>query len=182
MIKQYLHSLIRNIRRDIYQSGLNIFGLTIGCAAIIFIAAYINHEINFDTFHSKADLIYRIVADVKIGETEVINTDSENPIALAVKNDLPEVEEATRIYFKRNQVLKAGDNNIIEEKLFYADKNIFDIFDFELSEGDKRTALAQPNSIVITKAFGNKYFGNAPLIGKTIDVGNSGNSYTITGV
>ena len=182
MIRRYLQLLIRNIRKDIYQSSLNIIGLTMGFAAIIFIVAYIYHESSLDAFHSKADRIYRVVTNVKLGETEEFLTNSENPMAVAAKNDLPEVEEATRLYFNKNQVLKAGEKKIIDEKLWYADENIFDVFDFELLEGDKKTALAQPNSIVVTEDFGRKYFGNVPLTGKTIEVGTPGTSYTITGI
>ena len=182
MIKQYLKLIIRNIGKDIYQSGINIVGLALGFAAIIFITVYIYQESSFDTFNSKADRIYRVVTDVKMGETEESLTNSENPMAVAAKNDLPEVEEATRLYFNKNQVLKAGDTKIIEQKLWYADENVFDVFDFELLEGDKKTVLAQPNSIVVTKDFGRKYLGNVPLLGKTIDVGTSGTSYTITGI
>ena len=182
MIKRFITSVIRNIKKDVYQSSLNIIGLTLGFSAIIYISTFIFHEISFDGFHSKSDRIYRVVCDVKMGETEEILTNSENPMAPAVQSDLPEVEAATRFYYNKNQLLQVGDKKIIEERLWYTDKNIFEVFDFDLLEGDKTQVLSQPNSIIVTNAFGKKYFGDVPLLGKTIEVGDKKMSYTITGV
>jgi putative ABC transport system permease protein len=182
MIERFILSVIRNIKKDVYQSALNIIGLTLGLTAVLYISTYVYNETTFDTFHSKANRIYRIVADVRMGETEKFLSNSENPMAPAVESDLPEVEEATRLYFNKNQLIQVGNNKIIEEQLWYADKNIFRVFDFELLEGDKTQALAQPNSIVVTEDFGKKYFGNVSLIGKVINVGDPETSYTITGV
>ena len=131
--------------------------------AVIYISAFVYTESTFDAFHKKANRIYRVVTDVKMGETEESLTNSENPMAMAVKNDLPEVEAATRIYFDKNQLVQVGNKKIVEEKLWYADANMFSVFDFVLLEGDKTQVLAQPNSIVVTKAFGRKYFGGCPL-------------------
>ncbi len=182
MIKRFIFSVIRNIRKDVYQSALNIIGLTLGLTAILYISIFVYNETTFDTFNLKANRIYRIVADVKMGETEQYLTNSENPMAPAVKNDLPEVEESTRLYYNKNQLLQVGEKNILEERLWYADENIFRVFDFELLEGDKTQALSQPNSIVVTEDFGKKYFGNVSLAGKVINVGNPEVPYTITGV
>lgn len=182
MIKQFMSSLMRTIKKDLYQSSLNIIGLTMGVSAVIYIAAFIYHESSFDAFHTKADRIYRVVANVKMGETEESLTNSENPMAIAVKNDLPEVEAATRFYFNKNQEVHVGDKNIVEERLWYADNNVFEVFDFELIDGDEKIALAQPNSIVVTTEFGEKYFGNGSPVGKTIEIGSKKTAYTITGV
>ncbi len=182
MIKRFILSVIRNIRKDVYQSALNIIGLTLGLTAVIFISTYVYNETSFDIFNSKANRIYRIVADVKMGDTEHFLTNSENPMAPAVKNDLPEVEESTRLYYNKNQTLSVGDDKILEDRLWYADENIFRVFDFDLLEGDKNQALAQPNSIIVTDDFGKRYFGNVSLIGKVINVGNPEVPYTITGV
>ncbi len=182
MIKQFFISVIRNIKKDVYQSALNIIGLTLGLTAVIFISTYIYNEASFDSFHSKANRIYRVVGHIRMGETEENLTNSENPMAPTAMNELPEVEEATRLYFNENQLLRVGDKKIIEERLWYADENIFRVFDFELLQGDKTQALTQPNSIVITEDFGKKYFGNVSFIGKTIRVGNSETFYTITGI
>ncbi len=182
MIKRFISSVVRDIRKDVYQSALNIIGLTLGLTAVIYISTYVYKEANFDTFNSKTNRIYRVVASVKMGETEQNITTSENPMAPTVKNDLPEAEEATRLYFAKNQTITVSDNKIIEKRLWYADENIFRVFDFELQEGDKAQALTQPNSIVVTKNFGKKYFGDVPLIGKVINIGDPEISYTITGV
>ncbi len=182
MLKQFLKSVIRNIKKDVYQSALNIIGLTLGLTAVIFIATYIYNEATFDSFHSKADRIYRVITEVKMGETVENLSNSENPMAPVAMTELPEVEEATRLYYKENQLLTVGENKIIEERLWYADDNIFRVFDFDLLQGDKTQALTQPNSIVVTEDFGEKYFGNTSPLGKTIRVGSNKTSYTVTGI
>jgi len=182
MIKQFIISVIRNIKKDVYQSALNIIGLTLGLTAVIFISTYIYNEATYDSFHSKADRIYRVVTNVKMGETVENLTNSENPMAPAAMTELPEVEEATRLYFNENQLLTVGNNKIIEKRLWYADNNIFRVFDFDLLQGEKAQALTQPNSIVVTENFGRKYFGNVSPLGKTIRIGKSETLYTVTGI
>ena len=182
MIRLFILSIIRNIRKDVYQSALNIIGLSLGLMAVIYISTYVYSEISYDTFHSKADRIYRVVAEVKMGDTEEVLTNSENPLAPAIAKELPEVEQATRLFYNENQLIQVGNTKIIEERLWYADDNIFQVFDFELLEGDKAKVLCQPNSIVVSQDFGQKYFGDEPLVGKVLNIGEQKTSYTITGV
>ena len=98
MIKIFIISAFRNLRKDKYQSGLNILGLTFGFAAFLFIAAYFLHEKSFDRFHSKSDHIYRVVTNVKMGDTREVLANSEVPLAFTAKDELPEVIDATRIF------------------------------------------------------------------------------------
>ncbi len=182
MLKRFLLSVIRNIKKDIYQSVLNIIGLTLGLTAVIYISTYIYNEATFDSFHSKADRIYRVVATAKAGGTENNMTGSENPMAKAAKNEFPEVEESTRIYLLHNQLVQTNENKFIEEHLWYADDNILSVFDFPLLKGNQKQALSEPNSIVVTKSFANKYFGESSPIGKSINIGSSNTPYTVTGI
>lgn len=182
MLKILFKTAIRNIRKDLYQSILNIVGLLLGFAAFLYITTYFFHELSFDKYHSKADQIHRCVTKVKLGETKQILSTSEVPLALAVKSGLPEIEDATRLYFNKDVTVKVDENKYIEDIFWYADENVFQVFDFELLEGDKRTALSKPNSVIVSRDFGEKYFGTTNPIGKSIEINANGDVYQVTGI
>ncbi|MGD2035290.1 MAG: ABC transporter permease, partial [Bacteroidales bacterium] len=182
MIRFLFKAAIRNIFKDKYQSLLNILGLTLGFAAYLFIATYFFNELSFDRFHTKSDRLFRCVTKVKMGDTGESLSNSEAPLAKAAKNNLPEVENATRFYFRKNVVLKAGENKYMEKYFWYADANVFELFDFNLLKGDKSQVLEKPNTVVITPESGKKYFGDVNPIGKTIELNSDGELYEVTGI
>jgi putative ABC transport system permease protein len=182
MIKLLFKTAFRNIRKDLYQTILNIFGLALGFAALLFISTYFFHELSFDKFHEKANRIYRCVAHAKIGGTEEILSNSEITIAAASKNDLPEVEDATRLFYAKYVTVKVAGNKYIEDKFWFADANFLQIFDFKLLEGDKKLVLSQPNSIILTEDYSKKYFGNKNPIGQSIVISDNSDVYQVTGV
>jgi putative ABC transport system permease protein len=182
MIKFLFKSAFRNIRKDLYQSTLNIIGLALGFAALLYICSYFFHEYSFDKFHAKEDRIYRCVTSVKMGETAQVLPISEIPIAEAAKKDIPEIEDATRLYHQNNVNVKIAEEKYLEEKFWFADENFLQIFDFELLEGDKTQVLSQPYSVVLTEEYSKKYFGNENPVGKSIQIGSNGDVYRVTGI
>ncbi|MCY1719264.1 ABC transporter permease [Prolixibacteraceae bacterium Z1-6] len=181
MFKLIFKTAIRSILKDKYQSALNIFGLILGFAAFLFIASYFFHEYSFDRFNTKADRIYRCVTKVRMGDTQEALSTSETPLAITTKENLPEVEDATRIYFRKNVLVTVGEHKYVEKNFWYADANVFRIFDFPLLKGNQYEVLAKPNTVVITLNFSEKYFGNADAIGKSIEL-NDGELYEVTGI
>src|SRR6478609_5689098 len=131
MIKNYLKIAFRNLWRHRVFSFINIMGLAVGMTACFLIFLYVRFELSYDSFHSKADRIYRIVADIKT-PTEVINADRPAfAVASHVKMDFPEVESFVRI--ADDQVLiKKGDQAFLEENAAWADSSFFHVFDFKL--------------------------------------------------
>ncbi|MDA3880963.1 MAG: ABC transporter permease, partial [Prolixibacteraceae bacterium] len=182
MIKLFFKTAFRSLKKDKYQSGLNIIGLTLGFAAFLFISAYFFQEYSFDRFHSKSEQLYRVVTKVKMGETMESLANSESPLAFTAKSDLPEVIDATRFFYRKNVVVKVGGKKYLEERFWYADDNVFDLFDFTLLKGDKNQVLAKPNTVVITQAFSKKYFGAIDPIGLTVDLNNDDQPYEVTGI
>ncbi|MBN1925513.1 MAG: ABC transporter permease, partial [Prolixibacteraceae bacterium] len=173
---------IRNLQKDKYQSFLNIFGLALGFAAFLYISTYFFQENNYDQFHSKSDHLYRIVTKVKMGDTRESLSNSESPIAFTAKKEIPEVIDATRFFYRNNIVVQVEDQKYLEKTFWYADANVFQLFDFNLLEGDINEALSKPYTVVITKDLSKKYFGDANPIGKTIELTDDGNTYEITGI
>ncbi len=182
MIQILIKTALRNLRKDKYQSTLNILGLTFGFAAFLFIATYFSQETSFDKFNSKSNRLFRVVTRVKMGDTKENLSTSEVPLAFTAKTELPEIIDATRFYFRKNVVVEVGENKYMEKKFWYADENVFNLFDFKLLKGDKNQVLAKPNSVVITPEFSKKYFGESDPIGKIIKITDDGVLYEVTGI
>ncbi|MGN6801579.1 MAG: ABC transporter permease [Ginsengibacter sp.] len=181
MIKNLLRIAARNFKKDAWYSILNILGLTIGITFSLFLIFYIRDELSFDRYNKKADRIFRINSYIQERDKNTNWTLTQAPLAMTLKKDYPEVEEATRFMGKERTLFKEGDKNFYENSVYYADSTVFKIFTYPFLQGDPNTALKEPNSIVISKSEAEKYFGkNADVIGKTIktvyDV------YKITGV
>jgi putative ABC transport system permease protein len=182
MFKLFLKTAIRNLLKDKFHSFLNITGLALGLVAFLYIATFTFHEISFDNFHSKANRIYRCVAFIKLGETAMNIPRSESPLAAAMKNDLPAVEASVRLYPNYNVNTLCNEKKFTEKEIWYADANVFEVFDFKLLEGDPKTALSSPNTILLTKYAAQKYFGNESPMGKSIFLGSDKDNYVVTGI
>jgi len=182
MIKLFFKTAIYHLRKDLFHSFLNIGGLSLGLVAFLYIATYTFHEISYDNFHSKADRIYRCVAHVKMGETAQNIPRSEIPLAAAAKNDFPEVEEAVRLYPISEIITRYKEKKFVESEICYADAEFFDVFDFKLLEGNPKTALLEPNSIILEKEVALKYFGDENPMGKSILLHSEKDPYVVTGI
>src|ERR1035437_3704331 len=133
MIKLFFKTTIRYILNNKLYSFLNIFGLTLGLAAFIYIATYVSYETNFDQFHANANRTYRCVTFAKMGESVECIPRSEYPLAEALKSEIPEVQTATRLFVQDNIYTRYKENKFIEKKIWYADPNVLDVFDFKLA-------------------------------------------------
>ena len=185
MIKNYLRVAIRNLLRNRTYSFINIAGLATGLAGFILVSIFIKNELSYDTFNEKADRIYRVVETQDfpgIGKQNVAVT--MGPLAPALKNYFSQVEGAVRILPVPPSSCKIGDTGFYEKYISFADPSIFNIFTFPLIEGDPKTALESPYSLVISQSIAGKYFGNLNPLGKTIrlDFGMGPHDYAITGV
>src|SRR5258708_1505075 len=104
------------------------------------------------------------------------------PTAQTLKADFPEVQEATRLRDYGYPRISFGDRLFKEDAFAYADSNFFQVFTIPLLQGDARTALLQPNSVVISRTMAQKYFGSEDPMGKTLNFKDWNTSYKITGV
>jgi putative ABC transport system permease protein len=183
MLSNYFKVALRTILKHKFFSLINILGMTIGITACLLIILFIADEINYDRFHRNAERIYQVGLHGKIAGQDIRTANTCPPLSVAMVSEIPEVEAATRIspYFGR-PAIKYGDKAFTEEKVIFADSNFFDFFGFKLIEGDAKTALKDPNTLVLTERMVKKYFGKEPAIGKLLIVGNDNRSYKVTGV
>lgn len=181
MIKNHLKIALRNLWKHKIFSLINILGLSVGMCACFLIALYVSFELSYDTFHTKADRIFRLVTDIKTA-SETLKVDvSTWSTAPSLKNDFPEVEAFTRLN-AANLHIRKGNVLFKDEKAFFADSSLFDVFDFKLIQGNSATALKEQLSIVLTEKTAKKYFGENDPIGQILTLSRDNLSATVTGV
>ncbi len=183
MFKNHFIIAFRNLRSKKFYAFINILGLFIGLTSFMLIFLYMHNELSYDTLHSKADRIYRVGLNSKISDQEVRTTVTCPPLAFTAVEELPEVENATRIFhFYGIQTIRYDETVIVENKIYFADSTFFDVFSFQLLEGDPATALIRPNTLVVTEDMAQKYFGNKSALGKTLLIGDERIPHEVTGV
>ncbi len=188
MIGNYLKVASRNIQKRKFYSFINAFGLSIGIAFCVLIYLYIQDERSFDQFHANKDRIYRME-----GVTfDTWQKKSDDPyqrsawlqmgLKQALKDELPEVELATRFSGDNTGIFKFKDK-IFTEKITYVDGDFFKMFSFKLLKGNSDKLFQNKTDVVITPAVAEKYFGNEDPIGKSVSIDSEGeHSYTIAGI
>ena len=182
MLKNYIKIALRNISRNKLYSVLNIVGLAIGIACCILILFYVQDELSYDRFNDKADNIFRIVPTFTTSERTMYMGTNAHVMGPMLKEEFPEVDNYVRFTsYGSPKVLTYGDISFSEEKFVWADGSVFDIFSFELLQGNPKEALVNPNTLVISEKVAEKYFGNDSPLGKSIQL-NHNTLYTITGV
>ena len=181
MFKNYLKITIRNLTKNKLFSIVNILGLTIGITCFILIGLFVFNELTYDSYNNKEDRIFRLNSYYKVGDNRFNLANSPMPLANALASEYPEIEKIARLLPANNIYLKKENNYIKEEKFFYADSSLFDIFTIDFISGNPKTALTQPNNVVITTNTAQKYFSSKNPIGKRIILSN-GKEFLITGV
>lgn len=166
MFKNYLKTAWQNIRCHKSYVAINTIGLAVGIAACLLIFLLIQYETSFDNFHPNKERIYRVVSVNHTPEGANYSTASAVPVAEALRMEYPQLEHTARIYARRNKQVTILDDNAkstqkkFKENIFFADVAFFDIFHFPFLEGSAKTALSEPNTVVLTQETAEKYFGD----------------------
>lgn len=185
MIKNYFKIAWRSLWKNKTFSFINIIGLAAGLACFILIALFVTDELSYDRFYKKSDRIYRVNSDIVFGGAVLHFTQTSDMMGQLLKKDYPQVEEYTRLYTNfGNHLFKKGNEFIDEAGVAYADSTFFSVFDLDVAEGDKKTALNEPNTIVIDETTAKKYFNGQPALGKTIEskIGENTTPYKVTAI
>jgi len=183
MIKTYIKIALRSLRTNSLFSVLNILGLSIGLAITILLFVFISNELNFDRMYSKNKDIYRVLLRTE-GDNKQVWATSPSAVALNIKADIPDIKFAARMLkhnFGSTAFIKTKEDNFAEKGLYWCDSDIFNIFDIPFVTGNPATALARPNTVVISQSTARKYFGNRDAMGETITVDNK-TPLEVTGV
>ncbi len=181
MFRNYLKTAFRNLWKYRFYSGINLLGLASGMLCFLYIAAFIQDELSYDTFHANSDRIYRMNFEGKMGENELSVPQIGAPVGAVVLEEFPEVENFVRFREAGDFLVRYEDQSYQESQIVFTDSTFLEIFDFELLSGNPDQILRQPQTAILTASMARKYFGSADPVGKTLRLDNEVD-YVIEGV
>jgi putative ABC transport system permease protein len=182
MIKNYLLIAVRNLTKNFGYTAINIFGLAIGLACCLLVTLYIRFELSYENFHEKKASIYRYIPRGERDGKVSMQTMLPAGFGPLINDSFREVEKFTRFSdVDERALLRKGDVFLDAKTLSIADKDFFEIFSFQLLQGDAAQVFARPNTIAIAQSVADKYFPNKDAIGQVIRYNNT-YDYEITGV
>lgn len=187
MFKNHLKIAFRNIKKHKAFSAINIVGLAVGIACSILIWLFVSHERSYDRFHEKADRIYRLALRASLGDTKINQTQTSSEVFRRLVAEFPEIEKGVKFFNPGRTPVILEDKTFYESRLFAVDSTFYEVFSFQLIHGNPQTALAEPNTMVLSKATAEKYFGTPnSAVGKIIRAdfsnGTGSASFRVTGI
>ncbi|MBC7920232.1 MAG: ABC transporter permease [Ferruginibacter sp.] len=181
MLRNYFSIAWRNLVRHKVYSGINVLGLAIAMAACLLIVLYLLDETSYDRYHPNADRIYRVGGSYdQGGDTRNRSAITNFGLAPLLSSSFPFIEKTVRLTPVTDEPVRYGARKYVEEVIFYADEDFFNLFTFRFLRGNPARALGGPGHIVVTQTAATKYFGQDDPLGKTLDV--DGNLVKVTGV
>ena len=185
MFFNYLKIALRNLLKHKSYSLINVFGLAIGLACAILIILFVQDELSFDSFHADAEHIYRVVEERQTPDgSKRYFAHTMGPIAPSLLESFPEVEAAVRVrdrYGLGRVAVGYGEYNAYVGDHLLVEPSFFDVFDFQLLQGNAETALNDPRSIVLTESAARRYFGAENPMGKILKTDEPG-EVKVTGI
>jgi putative ABC transport system permease protein len=185
MLKNYLITALRNVRRQKGSAFINVTGLSIGLACSYFILLWVADETSYDRFHEEGDQIYQVWRHfTPEGQTYTANSMSK-PVAETMEAEYPEVLDAVLTRYPQEFVVTLGDQSYREAGT-HVDADFFSVFTFLFIQGDPETALLGTSSAVITdrtarKLFGEEWQTRGDVLGRSLTIDHA-KDFTITGV
>lgn len=184
LISNYLKISLRNLKKRLPFTLINVLGLSIGMSCFLLLIAYTKYEENYDNFQENKDQLYRIIFERYQGKELKSASPAVMPaLGYRIIDEISGIEHMSR-FSNGFGIVKNDRITAEEERIFYADSNFFKMFSFPLILGNPSDVLENPNSIVLTESSAIKYFGNLDVIGKELEVSNEFGivKFDITGI
>ena len=182
MFKNYLKIAWRNILKNKGIFSINIIGLALGIASCLTIMLFVVDELSYDRYNEKAEEIVNVVFRAKVSGEEIKEGSIMAPVGETLKQEFPEVLDATRIRNYHTPKIIVDNQSFREDRFAFVDANFFNVFTLPIMEGDNKNPLQEPNTAVITKAEAEKLFGVSNPIGKSFHLDGEEQPYRVTGV
>ncbi|MDE3213155.1 MAG: ABC transporter permease, partial [Bacteroidota bacterium] len=174
MLKNLFKTAWRNLTKNKFISFINLFGLTVGLTSCLLILTYLLYELSYDRYDKDADQVYRVTRTFFNGngqKTLELSTIAP-PFGYYFPTDFPEIQKMTRLENIGNTAFRYKDKLIEEPNVYFADENLFDIFSIKVLEGNPKTALAEPFTVMLTEETAKKYFGDEDPMNKVLRANN----------
>jgi putative ABC transport system permease protein len=167
MFRNYLVTAFRNIARHKLHSFINIAGLAVGLACVIFVLLFIRDELSYDRWIPGTGNLYRVEKTSHLlGRQPLDIATGPYPMLTAMHDQIPEVAAATHIYY--TYITLFASDRPFREHIASVDPNFFTVIRLPLVKGDPATVFRNPESVVISESAARKYFGTTDAIGKVI--------------
>jgi putative ABC transport system permease protein len=172
-MKRYLKIALRQLAREKLYALLNVSGLALGLACCLMLGLYLWGELTYDRHHVNHERIYRIAANLTFGDGRssdiAVTSSALGPMLVAEYPDYFKSYVRFRDGTRPNPVLfRYEDQSAYWDDVYLADDNVFEVFTHEIVYGDPRTALAEPNSMAISRRMAQRYFGNENPVGRAL--------------
>jgi len=173
VIKNYIKSAFKNIKKRKGYSFINIIGLGVGIASCILIFLWVHHQLSYDQFHVNRDSLHSV---------NFSNGSEATPPAMAdyLKKRYGDILNASRFNYANRTRVKCNEKEMMESGGAFVDPSFSDMFTLKFYKGNAKTALLKPESIVLTKSLAIKYFGNKDALGETLII--YGKDLKVTGL
>lgn len=181
MLRTNFQHAFRALRRDRIYTALNLSGLAVGLAAAMLVLLWVQDELTFDRSHRQGENIVRVLTNWDFGGERQWTSVTPAGLAPAAKTELPEVQEAARIWSFHTSTFQVGAALMEVEDALVVDKAFFDLFDFPMLRSDGSKPLQTPNGILLTETQARKFFADADPLGKTLRFNNK-LDVTVTGI
>ncbi|GAB3542374.1 ABC transporter permease [Spirosoma fluminis] len=182
MLRSYLKIAVRNLVRSKTYSLLTLLGLASGMACAILLGLYVNDELTYDRYHANADRIFRLNLRIQWADNEYKLGIASAPMGPAMQQEYPEVGNVLRVKTSNEALLRVGAKALYTKDIIYADSTLFNFFDYAFVQGNPQTALADPNSLILTQKLALRLFGKTDgILGKVVTV-KENIPFTVTGV
>jgi len=183
MLKSYFKTAIRNLIRNKAYAVINVFGLAIGVAGCLLISMFVKDELTYDSWHRNKENIYRITTVSTFQDKQNVMQATSYVEANIFKQQIPEIKSFARLRGE-GATVNIGSDYFDEKRLKFADRALFEIFDFKLIQGAFDEQLDGLESVLLTASASVKYFGNTASVGKVlrVDVGKGFEDFIVNAV
>mgnify|MGYP001793987016 CR=1 FL=1 len=169
MFKHSLKLAYRNFKRFTNSFFINLIGLSTGLACALFIFLWVNDEVNMNTFHEKSERLYQVMEHQQYADDIMTTVSTPGLLAESLKEEIPEVEYAATTTWINSNTLSIEDKNI-SARGYYVGTDFFNIFSFELIQGDADLVLSEKSNIVISEELALKLFDTTQdIIGRQVE-------------
>ncbi len=181
MLKSFLKTTLRTIRKSPLTSFINIFGLAAALGVAIMCYSFVSYDLNTDQFHENREEIYMATTVLSRTGEEANYGITPVPYSERLRNDFPQIKRVVRME-NRNGIMRAG-LKVFNERISFADPGFLDMFTFPLKWGNK-SSLEEPNKIILSEFTATKYFGDTNPVGEaiTFDFGDKKYTFEVGGV
>lgn len=179
-MKIFIKLLFSNLAKTKLLTILSFLGFIFSILSSGFIIFLLENELDYDNYNNNVGRIYRVTTTMNAAGSIQKTADGDALLGPLLKKEFPQIEETARFRFLPKSFAKTETNSDYETNFYLANNEVFKIFPFKFIEGNPQNALANPNSIVISRATKEKYFGNESAIGKIITIQNNHYQYLWT--